>query len=52
MLTPQQPVELNAPQLQELYEKLQASITLASLVLTAWQIGLWVAKPLLEQQLT
>jgi hypothetical protein len=36
---------------QHLYKKLQTSITLASLVLTAWQIGLWLARILVEQQL-
>lgn len=51
MLTPTQLVELDDLELQQFYEKLQASVTLASLVLTAWQIGLWFAKTLVEQQL-
>lgn len=36
---------------QLLFEKLQASDTLAKIVLTAWQMGLWLAKILVEQQL-
>lgn len=36
---------------QFLSEKLQASDTLAKLVLTAWQMGWWLAKILVEQQL-
>jgi hypothetical protein len=36
---------------QFLSEKLQASETLAKIVLTAWQMGLWLAKILVEQQL-
>jgi hypothetical protein len=43
--------EPDTPEWQDFYEKLQASTTLASLVLTAWQIGLWFAKTLVEQQL-
>jgi hypothetical protein len=46
-----QPVELNAPEWQPFYEKLQTSVTLANLVLTAWQIGLWFAKTLVEHEL-
>lgn len=45
-LVESQPVEW-----QSFYEKLETSTTLASLVLTAWQIGLWFAKILVEQQL-
>lgn len=51
MLTSKQPVELDNLELQQFYEKLQTSVTLASLVLMAWQIGLWFAKTLVEQQL-
>lgn len=36
---------------QLLSEKLQTSDTLAKIVLTAWQMGLWLAKILVEQQL-
>lgn len=51
MLTPKQSLGLDTPELQQLYATLQTSATLASLVLTAWQIGLWVAKTLVEHQL-
>ncbi len=51
MLTPQQSIELNPLELQQFQEKLHSSVTLASLVLTAWQIGVWFAKTLVEQQL-
>ncbi len=37
---------------QQLCRKLQASVTLTALVLTAWQMGLWFAKAIVEQQLT
>ncbi|MBH8578371.1 ISKra4 family transposase [Nostocaceae cyanobacterium CENA369] len=37
---------------QHLCKKLQASITLTALVLTAWQMGLWFARAIVEQQLT
>lgn len=36
---------------QQLCEKLRASLTLVALVLNAWQMGLWVAKVVVEQQL-
>ena len=51
MLTLQQSIELNRLELQQFHEKLQSSATLASLVLTAWQIGLWFAKTLVEHHL-
>lgn len=51
MLTLKHIVELDAGELQQLYEKLQRSDTLASLVLTAWQIGLWFARTLVNYQL-
>ena len=51
MLTPQHSAALDSPELQPLYDKLQTSLTLASLVLTAWKIGLWFAKTLVEHQL-
>jgi hypothetical protein len=51
MLTLNHIVELDALELQQLYEKLQKSVTLASLVLVAWQIGLWVARALVNHHL-
>jgi hypothetical protein len=51
MLTLHEPAIADSPEWQHFYEKLQTSTTLVSLVLTAWQIGLWVAKILVEQQL-
>ncbi|NJP10662.1 MAG: ISKra4 family transposase [Leptolyngbyaceae cyanobacterium RU_5_1] len=51
MLTLDQSVRPDTAEWQHFYEKLQTSTTLASLVLTAWQIGLWFAKTLVEQQL-
>jgi hypothetical protein len=39
------------PHWQSLCDKLRASSTLAALVLCAWQMGLWVAKVLVEHQL-
>jgi hypothetical protein len=51
MLTLKHIVELDASRLQPLYEKLQTSVTLASLVLAAWQIGLWVARALVNHEL-
>ncbi len=40
------------PHWQGLCDKLLASSTLAALVLSAWQMGLWVAKVLVEHQLS
>ncbi|MBW4540241.1 MAG: ISKra4 family transposase [Myxacorys chilensis ATA2-1-KO14] len=51
MLTLKHIVELDALELQQLYEKLQKSVTLASLVLAAWQIGLWFARTLVNHHL-
>ncbi|WP_449279991.1 hypothetical protein [Leptodesmis sichuanensis] len=51
MLALGQSFESDTPTWQDFYEKLQTSTTLASLVLTAWQMGLWFAKTLVEQQL-
>jgi hypothetical protein len=51
MLTLKHIVELDALELQQLYEKLQRSVTLASLVLAAWQIGLWFARSLVNHEL-
>jgi hypothetical protein len=36
---------------QEQYQKLQKSSSIVSLVITAWQIGLWFARWLVEQEL-
>ncbi|MER3436089.1 MAG: ISKra4 family transposase, partial [Leptolyngbya sp. ERB_1_1] len=51
MLTLKHIVELDALELQQLYEKLQRSTTLASLVLAAWQIGVWFARALVTHHL-
>lgn len=51
MLAIDQSIRPTPPEWQHFYEQLQTSTTLASLVLTAWQIGLWFAKTLVEQQL-
>lgn len=51
MLTLSDIVVPDTPEWSHFYEKLRNSTTLASLVLTAWQIGLWFAKTLVEQQL-
>jgi hypothetical protein len=51
MLTLNEQVVTDAPEWKHFAKKLQTSVTLASLVLTAWQIGLWFAKTLVEQQL-
>lgn len=51
MLTLRSANEVDDRELQPLYEKLQTSLTLASLVLAAWQMGLWFARKLVEQQL-
>ncbi len=51
MLALPQAVAPDAPEWHHFYEKLQTSQTLASLVLTAWQIGLWFARTLVEHEL-
>lgn len=51
MLTSKQPAEFDNLELQQFYEKLQISVTLAEVVLSAWQIGLWFAKTLVEEHL-
>ncbi len=51
MLTLNFPNEADNRELQQLYKSLQVSVTLASLVLAAWQLGLWFARRLVEQQL-
>jgi len=43
--------EVDNRELQQLYEKMQGRVSLASLVLAAWQLGLWFAQKLVEQQL-
>lgn len=39
------------PDWQQLCKTFKATTTLTSLVLTAWQMGLWFAKTIVEQQL-
>jgi hypothetical protein len=51
MLTLPEQIVLDTSEWQDFHEKLQSSVSLASLVLTAWQIGLWVAKTLVEYHL-
>lgn len=51
MLTLKHIVELDALELRQLHEKLQTSVTLASSVLVAWQIGLWFARSLVNHEL-
>jgi hypothetical protein len=51
MLTPIPPIAWDDPEWQALFEKLNRSLTLTGLVLCAWQIGLWFAHQLVEQQL-
>ncbi len=51
MLTLNTQIETDAPTWRAFHEKLQTSVTLASLVLAAWQVGLWFAKTLVEDQL-
>lgn len=51
MLTLRSTNEVDDRDLQPLYEKLRTSLTLTSLVLAAWQLGLWFARKLVEQQL-
>lgn len=51
MITLKHIVELDTLELQQLYEKLQRSVTLDSLVLAAWQIGLWFARALVNHHL-
>lgn len=51
MLALDQSIRPDTSEWQHFYEQLQTSTTLASLVLTAWQIGLWFAKTVVEQQL-
>lgn len=51
MLTLGPSVRPDTSEWQYFHEQLQASTTLASLVLAAWQMGLWLAKTLVEQQL-
>ena len=37
---------------QQLCQQLRDAVTLATLVLTAWKMGLWIARSIVEQQLT
>ena len=41
----------NDPNWQQLCEKLKSAIPLTTLVLIAWQMGLWLAKTIVERQL-
>lgn len=41
----------NDPDWQQLCEALKATTSLTALVLTAWRMGLWLAKNIVEQQL-
>jgi len=40
------------PEWQQLCKTLQTTVTLSALVLTAWQMGLWLARVIVEQQLS
>lgn len=51
MLTLNELVVPEVPEWQRFNKTLQSSVTLASLVLTAWQIGLWFARNLVEYHL-
>lgn len=51
----QQSIELLYPDdsdWQQLCQQLRSAVTLATLVLTAWKMGLWIARSIVEQQLT
>jgi hypothetical protein len=52
MLPPLKQLVLEDHDWQLLCQKLQASNSLTAIVLTAWQMGLWIAKTIVEQQLT
>jgi len=52
MLTPIEKLCLDDRDWQQLCIKLKAAITLTTLVLMAWQMGLWLARAIVEQQLT
>jgi len=47
-----QQLDLNDPDWQQLCQTLKTSTTLAAIVLSAWQMALWLAKLIVEQQLT
>jgi len=51
MLTLKEQIDFDTPEWQDFHEKLQSSVSPASLVLTAWQIGLWFAKTLVKHHL-
>jgi hypothetical protein len=42
---------LRNPEWQQLCKHLESTVTLTALVLAAWQMGLWIAKVMVEQQL-
>lgn len=51
----QSPIEQflpNDPDWQQLCKMLRATVSLTTLVLTAWHMGLWLARKIVEQQLT
>lgn len=47
-----QQLDLDDPDWQQLCQTLKTSTTLAAIVLSAWQMALWLAKLIVEQQLT
>lgn len=47
-----QQLDLDDPDWQQLCQKLRTSTTLVAIVLSAWQMALWSAKLIVEQQLT
>lgn len=51
-LQPLEQLVLNNSQWHELCQAHKNAVTLTALVLSAWSIGLWLAKTIVEQQLT
>ncbi len=51
MLLPIEELVLDDSDWQQLCKTLAATVPLTTLVLTAWQMGLWLAKAIVEQQL-
>lgn len=51
MLTEIEQLVTDDSEWQQLYKTLKATVTLTALVLTAWQMGLWLAKAIVQQQL-
>jgi hypothetical protein len=52
MLPPIEQLLPNDGHWQQLCKMLKAKVTLTTLVLSAWQMGLWLARAIVEQQLT